>query len=285
MKLLVTGSKGQLGIELLRQLDKLGNYQVIATDIHNLDITNQKQVFELIDLRKPDAIINCAAFTNVDGCEKNFSEAFRVNAIGAQNLSVAAYRIGAKMVQISTDYVFDGTGSTPKREYDRTNPVSVYGRSKEHGETLVRQTNPRHFILRTAWLYGEGNNFVRTMLRLAKEQKELSVVSDQVGSPTSTVDLARCIIDLVRTESYGTYHATCEGQCSWYDFAKRIFQIEGINIAIKSITSEELDRPAPRPKYSVMENFMLDLIGLNNFRHWEESLEEYLDLQPKSIVK
>lgn len=284
MKLLVTGSKGQLGIELFRQLGNNRDYQIIATDIHNLDITNQKQVFELINLRKPDAIINCAAFTNVDGCEENGNEAFRVNAIGAQNLSAAAYRIGAKMVQISTDYVFDGTGSTPKKEYDRTSPVSVYGRSKEYGETLVRQTNPRHFILRTAWLYGEGSNFVRTMLKLAKEKKELSVVSDQIGSPTSTVDLARCIIDLVRTESYGTYHTTCEGQCSWYDFAKRIFQVEGLNIAVKSITSEELGRPAPRPKYSVLENFMLNLIGLNKFRHWEESLNEYLAWQQKNDV-
>ncbi len=276
MKLLITGSRGQLGIELIKQLACRDKYQLIETDIHNLDITNQDQVFELVKSHKPEAIINCAAFTNVDGCEANEVGAFRVNAIGAQNLSTAAYSIGAKLLQVSTDYVFDGTGNVPKREYDKTNPQSVYGSSKELGELLVRQTNPKHFIIRTAWLYGEGNNFVRTMLKLAKENNELNVVNDQVGSPTSTVDLARCIINLVNTESYGTYHATCEEQCSWYDFAKRIFELKGINIKVNPITSEELNRPAPRPKFSVLDNFMLKLVEMNTFRSWEEAIEEYL---------
>jgi dTDP-4-dehydrorhamnose reductase len=253
-------------------------YQLIETDIHNLDITNQDQVYELVKLHKPEAIVNCAAFTNVDGCEANEIGAFRVNAIGAQNLSTAAYSIGAKMLQVSTDYVFDGTGNVPKREYDKTNPQSVYGSSKELGELLVRQTNPKHFIIRTAWLYGEGNNFVRTMLKLSKEKSGINVVNDQIGSPTSTVDLARCIINLMHTESYGTYHATCEGQCSWYDFAKRIFELKGINIKVNPITSEELNRPAPRPKFSVLDNFMLKLVGMNSFRQWEEAIEEYLKL-------
>lgn len=276
MDLLITGSKGQLGIELIKQLSGNKQYKLIETDVHNLDITNQKQVFELVQEKRPYAIINCAAFTNVDLCESKEADAFRVNAVGAQNLSVAAFSIGAKIVQVSTDYVFDGTGETPKREYDKTNPQSVYGSSKELGEMLVRQTNPTHFILRTAWLYGEGNNFVRTMLRLAGEKSELNVVNDQFGSPTSTVDLARCIIDLIHTESYGTYHTTCEGQCSWYDFAKKIFELKGLNVKVNSITSEELDRPAPRPKYSVLDNFMLKLVGMNSFRHWEEALKEYL---------
>jgi len=278
MKLLITGSRGQLGIELIKQLSGNGQYELIETDVHNLDITNQSQVLELVELQKPDVIINCAAYTNVDGCEANEADAFRVNAIGAQNLSAAAYSIGAKIVQVSTDYVFDGTGSTPKREYDKTNPQSIYGSSKELGEQLVRQTNPKHFMLRTAWLYGEGNNFVRTMLKLAKEKTEINVVNDQIGSPTSTVDLARCIISLIVTDSYGTYHATCEGQCSWYDFAKRIFELKGIDIKVNPVTTEELGRPAPRPKHSVLDNFMLKLVGLNSFRQWEEALEEYLKL-------
>ncbi len=276
MEILITGGKGQLGIEIIRQLRDNKLYSLIETDVHNLDITNQKQVLELVRSKKPDVIINCAAFTNVDGCETNEEEAFKVNAIGARNLSAAAFDIGAKMVQVSTDYVFDGTGEAPKREYNRTNPKSVYGSSKELGEVIVRQTNPRHFILRTAWLYGEGNNFVRTMLKLAEEKNELNVVNDQFGSPTSTVDLAKCIINLINTESYGTYHATCEGQCSWYDFARKIFELKGINIKVNPITSEELDRPAPRPKYSVLDNFMLKLVGLNSFRHWEEAIKEYL---------
>ena len=276
MNILLTGCKGQLGIELLNQLSLYKKHQLIATDVHNLDITNEKQVFDLIISEKPQVIINCAAYTNVDGCEANEDIAFKVNAVGARNLSAAANSIGAKIVQVSTDYVFDGTGNTPKREYDKTNPCSVYGKSKELGEVLVRQTNPRHFIVRTAWLYGEGNNFVRTMLKLAKEKKEISVVNDQIGSPTSTVDLSRCILSLIHTESYGTYHATSEGQCSWYDFAKKIFEIKGIDINVIPITSEELNRPAQRPKYSVLDNFMLNLIGLNSFRSWEEAITEYL---------
>jgi dTDP-4-dehydrorhamnose reductase len=276
MKVLITGSRGQLGIELIKQLSGKEQYILIETDVHNLDITDQKQVFELIEEQKPDVIINCAAYTNVDGCEANEIDASKVNAIGAQNLSSGAYSIGAKMVQVSTDYVFDGTGNVPKREYDKTNPQSVYGTSKELGEQLVRQTNPKHFILRTAWLYGEGNNFVRTMLKLSKEKSEINVVNDQIGSPTSTVDLGRCIIDLIGTDSYGTYHGTCEGQCSWYDFAKSIFEFKGINIKVNPMTSDQLDRPAPRPKFSVLDNFMLKLVGLNSFRQWEEALKEYL---------
>ena len=230
----------------------------------------------MITSEKPQVIINCAAYTNVDACEANENTAFTVNAVGARNLSAAAYHIGSKILQVSTDYVFDGSGYTPKREFDKTNPSSVYGRSKELGEILVRQTNPRHFIVRTAWLYGQGNNFVRTMLKLAIEKNEISVVNDQFGSPTSTVDLARSIINLVNTNSFGTYHGTCEGQCSWYDFAKRIFEIKGLDIKVIPITSEELNRPAPRPKYSVLDNFMLKLIGLNTFRNWEEAIKEYL---------
>ena len=276
MKILITGCKGQLGIELSNQLAGNKEIQLIETDIHNLDISSEKQVFDLITSEKPQVIINCAAYTNVDACEANENTAFTVNAVGARNLSAAAYHIGSKILQVSTDYVFDGSGYTPKREFDKTNPSSVYGRSKELGEILVRQTNPRHFIVRTAWLYGQGNNFVRTMLKLAIEKNEISVVNDQFGSPTSTVDLARSIINLVNTNSFGTYHGTCEGQCSWYDFAKRIFEIKGLDIKVIPITSEELNRPAPRPKYSVLDNFMLKLIGLNTFRNWEEAIKEYL---------
>jgi dTDP-4-dehydrorhamnose reductase len=277
MKILLTGCKGQLGVEVIRQCaDSPKKVELLETDVHNLDITNQEEVFRLVRNEKPDVIINCAAYTNVDMCESDGEAAFRVNAVGPQNLSAAAYGIGSKMVQISTDYVFDGTGSLPKREYDAVNPQSSYGRSKALGETLVRDTNPRHFILRTAWLYGEGNNFVRTMIKLSKEKDEIKVVNDQIGSPTSTKDLARCILEIIETESYGTYHATCEGSCSWYEFALKIFQLKGINIKVDTITTKELNRPANRPKYSVLDNYMLKLIGLNSFRNWEEALEDYL---------
>ncbi len=285
MNILLTGCNGQLGIEIKRQLTQTDQtIRLFETDVHNLDITDGVQVFHRVLELKPEVIINCAAYTNVDGCEEDQQTAFRVNAVGAQNLSVAAYELGAKMIQISTDYVFDGNTNLERREYDPVNPLSIYGKSKALGETLVRETNPKHFILRTAWLYGEGNNFVRTMLKLARERDELKVVNDQIGSPTSTVDLAACIIDLMRTQSYGTYHATNEGFCSWYDFAKKIFELAKIPIQVNPITTEQLNRPAPRPKFSVLDNFMLKLINENSFRTWEEALKEYLLKEKLDVV-
>ena len=277
MKVLLTGCRGQLGLEIGRQLGSMtGTCEIVETDAQSLDITNQGQVFDLIEAARPDVVINCAAYTNVDACETDELNAFRVNAIGAQNLAVGACKVGASIVQVSTDYVFDGKGCVPKKEYDPIKPQSIYGKSKALGEQLVRETNPRHFIVRTAWLYGEGSNFVRTMLRLAGEMSVLSVVGDQFGSPTSTVDLAKCIIKLMDTENYGTYHATCEGFCSWYRFAEKIFRLKGLNVNIRPITSKELNRPARRPRYAVLDNYMLKLLDINTFRHWEEALEEYL---------
>lgn len=280
MKILVTGCRGQLGQELYRQIEVRKQAReeiyVLATDIDTLDITDAIQVENMVKREKPDVIINTAAYTKVDACETDEQTAFRVNALGARNLAVAAYNIGAKILQVSTDYVFDGTGNTPLREYDPVNPQSVYGKSKALGEQLVMTTNPRHFILRTAWLYGEGSNFVRTILKLAVERDELEVVNDQVGTPTSTVDLARCILDLIQTEHYGIYHGTCQGECTWYQFAKKILALKGIKIIVKPVSTEELNLPAKRPAYSVLENFMLDMVGLDRFRRWEEALAEYL---------
>lgn len=280
MKILVTGCQGQLGRELCRQLEarnrKRQEFYVVATDVDTLDITDAQQVKNVVEREKPDVIINTAAYTKVDACETDEQTAFRVNAHGARNLAVAAFNIGAKILQVSTDYVFPGTGNTPLREYDPINPLNIYGKSKAMGEQLVMATNPRHFILRTAWLYGDGTNFVRTILKLAKEQEELRVVNDQVGTPTSTVDLARCILALIQTDYYGIYHGTCEGACTWYEFAKRILKLKGINKKIKPVRTEELNLPAKRPAYSVLDNFMLKIIGLNTFRSWEQALAEYL---------
>lgn len=281
LKVLITGCQGQLGKELCRQIDELNRvqpqFQVVATDLDTLDITDTQQVEKIVTLEKPEVIINTAAYTKVDACETDEQTAFRVNALGTRNLAVAAYNIGAKILQVSTDYVFEGTGRTPLREYDPVNPQSVYGKSKALGEQLVMTTNPRYFIVRTAWLYGEGHNFVRTILKLAAEQDELKVVNDQVGTPTSTVDLARCILDLIQTEHYGIYHGTCEGECTWYQFARRILALKGINKRVIPISTTELRLPAKRPAYSVLENFMLSMVGLDNFRKWEEALEEYLN--------
>ncbi len=278
MKVLLTGCEGQLGRELIRQLDNCtGKYEVFKTDIGSLDITDYNAVIEAMTSIRPETVINCAANTNVDACEDNEISSFRINAMGARNLSAASELVGAKIVQVSTDYVFDGSISKPKREYDETNPQNCYGRSKLLGEKLVKDTNKKFFIVRTAWLYGDGGNFVRTMLRLSKEKKQIDIVNDQTGSPTSTVDLARCIINLINTNNYGIYHATAEGACSWYEFAKAIFKIAGIDVQVNAITSEQLSRPALRPKYSVLDNFMLKILDINNFRHWEEALREYLE--------
>jgi dTDP-4-dehydrorhamnose reductase len=277
MKILIAGSKGQLGLELARQLSP-GPHEIVETDCHNMDITDRPLVTQVMEALKPDVIINCAAYTNVDSCESNESTAYRVNAIGARNLAASALKINSAILQLSTDYVFDGSGSSPIREYEQVKPINNYGKSKALGEALVREVNPRHFIIRTAWLYGDGGNFVRTMLKLAKTKTTIEVVNDQTGTPTSTAELARCIIRLIGSDCYGTYHATCEGWCTWFDFAVKIFKHMKMDIEVRSISSEQLKRPAARPGYSVLDNFMLKLQDMNSFRYWEDALEEYLKL-------
>lgn len=277
MKVLITGANGQLGLELQAQLkERKDKIQVIATDYGTLDITNLKQVKAELILVKPDVVINCAAHTAVDKCEEDIENAYRINAIGPKNLAIVCDEIGAKLVQVSTDYVFDGENPAPRREDDVTGPQSIYGSSKLLGEEYVKTFCKKHFIIRTAWLYGEGNNFVRTMLKLAETNTELNVVNDQWGSPTSTKDLVKVIIELIQTEYYGTFHGTCQGKCSWYDFACKIFELKDISIKVNPVTSQEFIRPAKRPQYSVLDNFMLKLYGMNYFRSWEEALAEYL---------
>ena len=288
MKILITGARGQLGLELTKQLSKDNKYELILTDRENLNIVDVDNVNEVILSNKPDVVINCAAHTAVDLCETDIENAYKINAIGPRNLAIACEKVGAKFVQVSTDYVFDGKGQRPYREDDGTCPNSIYGTSKLMGENFTKEFCSKYFIVRTAWLYGEGNNFVRTMIKLSETNKELNVVNDQFGSPTSTVDLAKAIIDLIHTEHYGTYHGTCEGQCSWYDFAKKIFEINNIDIKVNPVTSDEFKRPAPRPAYSVLDNFMFKLVGLNSFRNWEDSLREYLNneiLEEVAITK
>ncbi|WP_195335666.1 dTDP-4-dehydrorhamnose reductase [Paraclostridium bifermentans] len=277
MKVLITGANGQLGIELSKQLEYASElYEVIKTNRNTLDISNLELVNRIIFLEQPDVVINCAAHTAVDVCEEDIDNAYKVNAIGPRNLAVTCEKIGAKFVQVSTDYVFDGNGTRPYKEDDITCPNSIYGKSKLMGEQFTKEFCSKYFIVRTAWLYGDGTNFIKTMLKLSENNKELNVVNDQFGSPTSTIDLAKAIIGLINTEYYGTYHGTCEGQCSWYDFAKKIFEINNIDIKVNPVTSEEFKRPAPRPQYSVLDNFMFKLVGLNSFRNWEDALKEYL---------
>lgn len=281
MKVLLTGCTGQLGRELTQQL-KEKKIDFVGYDIPEFDITDKNKMAEIIDKVQPTVIINCGAMTNVDGCETQKEAAFAINAMGPQYLAEIARDQDIVMVQVSTDYVFDGAGIAengklrPYVETDPTDPRTVYGESKAAGEKAVAEIVPKHFIIRTAWLYGDGNNFVKTMLKLASMHPKLTVVNDQVGSPTSTVDLAAAIIDLIQTDHYGLYHGTCEGQCSWYDFAVEIFKLSGIDIPVEPISSEEFVSKTPRPKYSVLENKGLKDLEINHFRPWRDSLVEYL---------
>lgn len=275
MKILITGSGGQLGSEIQKNLSKR-KIEFLALDKFKLDINNLKKVKEIIHNYRPEIVINCAAYTNVDICEKEEMKAFSVNAIGAKNISVVSNKIGAKVIYISTDYVFDGNANKPYKENDITNPLNIYGKSKLLGEEFTKKYNPKHFIIRTSWLYGKGKNFARTMLDLSREKKEIHVVNDQVGTPTSVVDLANAIVFLSNTTNYGIYHGTCEGYCSWYDFAKKIFEVLDMNIRVTPIETKSLGSLAIRPKYSVLDNYALNKLGVFKFRFWEETLKEYL---------
>lgn len=274
LRILVTGAKGQLGREITRHGMM---YELILTDHDTLDITDSKAVLDFMHNIKPDAVIHCAAYTNVDGAESDIDGAFRVNVIGAQNIAAACLEMGAKMVYVSTDYVFDGQKQTGYHEFDSTNPQSVYGKTKLQGEQIVKEILGRHYIIRTAWLYGEGNNFVRTMLRLAASNDILRVVHDQIGTPTSTVDLTNVIFKLLASDAYGTYHGSCQGQCSWYEFACEIFHQVGKGIKVIPVTTDEFPRLAKRPAYSVLDNYMLRMTIGDPMRTWQKALEEYLE--------
>lgn len=275
-KIIVTGSNGQLGREINKfYADKRG-IEFVNTDVDELDITDIEAVMELARGEKPYAIINCAAYTAVDACETNQDLAFKINTLGPRNLAIAASEVGAKLVHISTDYVFDGTKQTPYMEYDKTNPQSVYGITKSRAEDMVKHFCHRYFIFRTAWLYGDGKNFVKTMLKLAEDRDTVTVVSDQFGTPTSTAELVKAIDSILFTDNYGTYHATCEGSTNWASFAEEIFRIAGKDTKVVPTTTESYAAPAPRPLHSVLENYMLKMVGGYTFADWHDALKEYM---------
>lgn len=273
MKILVTGANGQLGKEVIKQGFE---HELYLTDVETLDITDGKAVSTLCREIRPDAVIHCAAYTNVDAAEADPDKAFKVNVVGARNIAAGCLETGARMIYVSTDYVFAGDGQIPYREFDKVDPQTVYGTTKWQGEEIVRQILGRHYIIRTAWLYGEGNNFVRTMLKLADQHGTLKVVHDQVGTPTSTVDLAKAIFRLLCSDAYGTYHGTCQGQCSWYEFACEIFKQAGKKVSVIPVTTAEFPRPAKRPEYSVLDNYMLRMTVGDPMREWQEALKQYL---------
>lgn len=274
-KLLITGCNGQLGRALNREYEG-EQVQIINTDVPQLDITDLDAVMQTVREQRPDVIMNCGAMTAVDLCESEYETAFRINALGPRNLSIAARETGAKLFQISTDYVFSGDGDRPYVETDRPDPQSVYGSTKLAGEQYVRDFAGRYFIIRTAWLYGEGKNFAATMLRLSQSNDRVRVVGDQIGTPTSAAQLAKMIHVLEPTENYGIFHGTCEGQCSWADFAAEIFRQAGKKTAVESITTEEYQAAAKRPAYSVLDNRMLRLTTDFRMQQWQDALSVYL---------
>ncbi len=276
-KIIVTGCNGQLGRAINQVYAGNQEFEFVNTDVADLDITNIDAVMNLAREVKPYAIVNCAAHTNVNACESQVDAAYRINAIGPRNLAIAATEMGAKLMQVSTDYVFPGENrTTPYTEFDTTGPQSVYGASKLAGENFVKEFAAQHFIVRTAWLYGDGNNFAKTMLKLAETNDTVSVVMDQVGTPTSAMELARAIQFLLPTENYGTFHGTCEGDCSWADFAEEVFRLAGKKTAVKRITTEEYPTPAKRPAYSILDNYMLRLTSDYRFADWKDALVEYM---------
>ena len=278
-KIIVTGCNGQLGRAVNKLYANDGRYELVNTDVGELDITNIDEVMSFAREVKPYAIINCAAHTGVDACETEADKAYRINAIGPRNLSIAATETNAKLIHISTDYVFDGKGTRPYTEFDAVGPQGMYGRTKLAGENFVREFADRHFIIRTAWLYGDGKNFVKTMLRLSETNDKVRVVKDQVGSPTSAEELAKAIAFLLPTENYGLFHGTCEGDCSWAEFTEEIFRLAGKKTVVEAITTEEFGAKAPRPSYSILENYMFKLTSDFMFADWHDAIAKYMKEQ------
>ncbi len=289
MKILITGSRGQLGRELLKQLregsSEIGplpreytDCQVTGVDMEELDITNREEVFSLVETLSPDLILNCAAYTNVNGCETDYETAFRVNVKGAGYLAEAAEKVGAKFLHLSTDYVFDGKARMPYLEDNPCSPQSAYGRTKLAGEQEVLKHCTRFFIVRTAWLYGYyGNNFVKTILRKARADGTVKVVKDQRGNPTNAVDLAHHLLKLGATNQYGVYHCTGNGECSWYEFACKIVEFAGVDCTVTPCTTDEFPSPAKRPAYSSLSHKKLNSVVGDEMRPWQDALHSFFD--------
>lgn len=282
MKVLVTAANGQLGTDLCRAFSY---YEVIPLTHKDADITDIKAFRKICEKHKPDVIVNPAAYIDVDGCETNFDKAFLINAFGPRNLAIIAREIDAKLVQISTAYVFGGenrVNNIPYTEFDIPHPVNVYGQSKLAGDNYITHLCHKYFIIRTSGLFGvagrsgKGDNFVETMLRLGRQREKLTVVNDQFFSPTYSYDLAKKITELTCTEYYGLYHITNKGFCSWFEFTVEIFKQVGLETTIVPVTSSQYPLIAQRPHFSVIDNSQLRILGLDDMRAWKDALEDYL---------
>lgn len=282
MKVLVTGANGQLGTDLCSILQGV---EVIPLTDADIEITDINSVKSVITRQQPDVVINTAAYVRVDDCETEQDTAYAVNALGARNIAVVCHEIGAKLAHVSTDYVFGGETepcTTPYTEFDTPIPANLYGKSKLAGENLVRDLCSRYFIIRTSGLFGvagamgKGGNFIETMIKLSREQEQLTIVNDQIFSPTYAKDLAEKIAKLINTEYYGVFHISNRGTCSWYDFAKEILRLAGQEVPVVPITSSQFPQKARRPCYSVIDNYHLRLLGMDDMRSWQDALEDYM---------
>ena len=277
MKVLVTGIRGQLGYDVVKTLEARG-IEAVGVNSSDMDITDADRVNAVFDEVRPDAVIHCAAWTKVDASEDQVEETRAANVTGTQHIAEAAARLDCKLMYFSTDYVFDGEGERPWEPEDPVAPINVYGQSKLDGELMVRKYVPeKHFILRIQWVYGvNGANFCKTMLRLAKDRDRLTVVSDQIGTPSYTVDIARLCVDMITTEKYGTYHVANQGYCSWYDFACAIFREAGIAIDVAPVSSDQYPAKAKRPHNSRLNTSKVMEMGFEQLPAWQDALHRYL---------
>ena len=275
--ILVAGSNGQLGSEI-KELSSNYSYNFFFTDRNSIDITCKDSMRDYCKVNDINVIINCAAYTAVDKAETDIENADIGNRKAVKKLALVSKELNIKLIHISTDYIFSGEGAQPFVEWDTPAPQSIYGKTKALGERYVSEFCSRYFIIRTAWLYGYyGNNFVKTIMRVAKEQGEIKVVDDQRGNPTNAADLAHHILKLASTEEYGIYHGTGTGECSWFDFATKIVEFASIKAKVNPCTTEEFPRPAKRPAYSSLENMMFKVINGDEFRQWEEALKYFIE--------
>jgi len=276
---MVTGAAGQLGIALREYLPQENS---LFVDKENFDIRDKKETIKQITCVRPNVVIHTAAYTDVDGCEQNPRMAEEINISGTENIGLACQKIGATLVYLSTDYVFDGTKGSPYCEKDKPNPLSVYGKTKLEGELITKRLSGKYIIVRTSWLFGEGENFIKKILRLAQRRERLDIVNDQIGSPTYARDLAEAIIKLIDSDISGLFHITNRGSCSWYDFARQILtELKRNDVIVNPITSETWQKIRPnsakRPKYSVLSNQKIEAMGIK-MRRWQEALRDYLKI-------
>jgi len=276
MKILILGSEGQLGYEFKNYLEKIEN--VYSFSHKEVDILDIKKLDNILKEIRPDIVINCVAYTKVDKCEDETDLAFLINSIGAKNISYLSYKYNSKIIYFSTDYIFDGEKKSPYNEFDKPNPLSVYGRSKLFGEKYTKEFNPNHLIIRISWLYGiKGDNFVKTIIKLSKINNILRIVNDQMGSPTYTLDVVKQIYELIKRDYIGLIHSANIGETSWFNFANLINEKLKLNIKIIPIKTEEYNAKAKRPKYSVLENYILKIENLNIMRNWEVAFNEFIE--------